>query len=63
MVAEKLMEREAAERRITVGELLKTEVDAKAAPVSSEDVAKLYEQNKQRFAGRPMVSSVEVIVG
>lgn len=53
MVAEKLMEREAAERRITVGELLKTEVDAKAAPVSSEDVAKLYEQNKQRFAGRP----------
>jgi protein-disulfide isomerase len=52
MVAEKLMEREAAWRRVTVGELLKAEVDAKADPVSPQDVARLYEQNKARFAGR-----------
>ena len=53
MTTEKLMEKEAAARGVTVGDLLRVEVDAKAAPVKPEEVAASYEQNKERFAGRP----------
>jgi len=52
IVAEKLIEKEAVLRGVTVAELLKTEVDAKVAPAKPEDVSALYEQNKDRFAGR-----------
>lgn len=52
IVAEKLLEREARGRRITVPALLKDEVDAKAAPISPTDATTLYEQNKARFAGQ-----------
>jgi protein-disulfide isomerase len=63
MVAEKLMEREAAERGLTVGDLLKGEVDAKAAPVTPQDVTQFYEQNKARFAGRPREQTLAAIEG
>jgi len=52
IVAEKLLDREARGRRITVPALLQSEVDAKAAPISPTDATMLYEQNKARFAGQ-----------
>ena len=53
MVIDKLIEREAAARRVSPGDVLRVEVDAKAAPVKPEEVAAYYEENKERFAGRP----------
>jgi protein-disulfide isomerase len=61
MVAEKLLEREAAQRGLTVGDLLKGEVEAKATPVTPQDAAQFYEQNKQRFAGRPREQALAAI--
>lgn len=52
IVAERLLEREARGRRLTVQALLQREVEAKAAPVSPTDATALYEQNKARFVGQ-----------
>jgi protein-disulfide isomerase len=52
IVTEKLLQREAANQGVTVENLLKREVEAKAAPVSPADAATLYAENTARFAGK-----------
>jgi protein-disulfide isomerase len=50
-IGRRLVEREAAARKIGVDELLKQEVDAKIPPVTEAEQKAFYEQNKTRFAG------------
>ncbi len=49
VIGRRLVEREAAARKIGVDELLKQEVDAKVPPVSEAEQKAFYEQNKARF--------------
>ena len=53
MIAERLVEREAAKRKVAVEQLLATEVDAKLAPVADEDVDRFYDANKARIREMP----------
>jgi protein-disulfide isomerase len=48
-IARRLLEREAAARKVTVEELLKQEVEAKVAPVTEEEQKAFYAQNKARM--------------
>ena len=48
-IATRLLDREAAERKVTVDELVKQEVTAKVAPVTEAEQKAFYEQNKPRF--------------
>ena len=50
-IGRRVVEREAAARKIGVDELLKQEVDAKVAPVTEAEQKAFYEQNKARFGG------------
>ncbi len=52
MVEERLIESEAAKRGVSKEDLVKAEVDSKVAPVTDDDVAKFYEENKGRVGGR-----------
>jgi protein-disulfide isomerase len=52
LIAERLVAAEAAKRKLSVEELLRREVDAKATPLPAAQVETLYEQNKARFAGQ-----------
>jgi protein-disulfide isomerase len=52
MVADRLVAAEAARRGLAPEELLRQEVDAKAAAPSASQVDAIYEQNKERFAGQ-----------
>ncbi len=51
IVIERLLDAEAARRRISRDELLRREVDQKLDPVPAASVEELYEVNKARFAG------------
>jgi protein-disulfide isomerase len=48
-IARRLLEREAAARKVTAAELLKQEVESKVAPVTEADQKAFYEQNKARM--------------
>jgi protein-disulfide isomerase len=48
-IARRLVDREAAARKITAAELLKQEVEAKVAPVTEEEQRAFYAQNKARM--------------
>ncbi len=48
LIGKKLLEREAERRRMTVEELLATEVGAKVAPITEAEIDAWYEQNKAR---------------
>jgi protein-disulfide isomerase len=48
-IARRLLEREAAARKVTTEELLKQEVEAKVAPVTEEEQKAFYAQNKARM--------------
>jgi protein-disulfide isomerase len=48
-IATRLLEREAAQRKVTVEELTRQEVSAKVAPVTEAEQKAFYEQNKPRF--------------
>ena len=48
-IAARLLEREAAQRKVTVDELVKQEVSAKVTPVTEAEQKAFYEQNKARF--------------
>jgi predicted DsbA family dithiol-disulfide isomerase len=48
-IARRLLEREAAARKLTSAELLKQEVEAKVAPVTEEEQRAFYAQNKARM--------------
>jgi len=49
LIAQKLIEREAARRGVTVDALLASEVTGKVAPVTDADVEQFYEANKSRL--------------
>jgi protein-disulfide isomerase len=53
MIGEELMKREAAARKATLEDLVKAEVEAKAAPVTPEQVQSAFEQQKARFKDKP----------
>jgi protein-disulfide isomerase len=48
-IAKRLLEREAAQRKITVEDLVQQEVTSKVAPVTEAEQKAFYEQNKPRF--------------
>jgi protein-disulfide isomerase len=48
-IGKRLLDREAAARKVTVEELLKQEVEAKVPPVTEAEQKAFYEQNKARF--------------
>jgi protein-disulfide isomerase len=48
-IARRLLEREAAARKVTAAELVKQEVEAKVAPVTEEEQRAFYAQNKARM--------------
>jgi protein-disulfide isomerase len=48
-IAKRLLEREAAQRKITVDDLVQQEVTAKVTPVTEAEQKAFYEQNKPRF--------------
>ena len=52
LIAERLIAAEAARRSLSAEELLRQEVDARAAALPAEQVESIYEQNKARFAGQ-----------
>lgn len=58
LIAERLVAAEAAKRKITPEELLRQEVDAKAAALPAAQVEAIYEQNKDRFAGQPRADAL-----
>ena len=53
-VAEKLLEKEAKSRGVSVSDLRKTEIEAKVPPPSDEDIQKLYDQNKAQLGGQTL---------
>lgn len=57
MIAEELLTREAAKRKVTADALITAEIDAKLAPVSDEDVDRFYEANKARIREMPDIKA------
>jgi protein-disulfide isomerase len=53
MIAERLLDQEAARRKVSRQQLEQTEVDAKVPPVSEAEKKSTYEQVKARTQGRP----------
>jgi protein-disulfide isomerase len=58
LIAERLIAAEAARRKVSVEQLLREEVDAKAVALPPAQVEALYEQNKGRFAGQPKADAI-----
>ncbi len=58
LIAERLVAAEAAKRKLSVEELLRQEVDAKASALPADQVETLYDQNKARFAGQPKADAL-----
>jgi protein-disulfide isomerase len=52
-IGKRLLEAEAAARKISVDELTRVEIDGKAAPVTDADKKDFYEKNKARFGTVP----------
>src|SRR6185295_840746 len=53
-IAEKLLEKEAKSRGVSVSDLRKTEIEAKVPAPSDEDIQKLYDQNKAQLGGQTL---------
>lgn len=51
LVSEELLRDEAARRGVIVGELLRSEVESKVAPIAAADVETFYDSVKERFGG------------
>jgi protein-disulfide isomerase len=60
-IAKRLLEREAAERKVTVEELLRQEVAAKVAPVTEAEQKAYYEENKARIPAMPEADALKRI--
>jgi protein-disulfide isomerase len=52
-IGKRLLDAEAAARKISVDELTRIEIDGKAAPVTEADKKDYYEKNKARFGNTP----------
>lgn len=55
LIGDKLLEREAARRNVSVESLEKTEILDKLAPVTEEDVTRFFEANKARLPNAPNI--------
>jgi protein-disulfide isomerase len=53
IIADRMLEKEAKARGISVDQLLKDEVDRQLLPPAKEEVARVYEQNRAGFGQRP----------
>ena len=53
LIDEKLVEAEAAKRGVTTVALLESEVTSRLAPVTDEEAAKFFEENKGKLKGEP----------
>jgi protein-disulfide isomerase len=51
MIEQRLLEEEAARRQVAVPVLVETEITSKVKPVTAEDVASFYQENKGRLQG------------
>jgi protein-disulfide isomerase len=60
-IGRRLLEREAAQRKVTVEELLKEEVAAKLSAVTEAEQKAFYEQNKARFGPTPEADALKRI--
>jgi protein-disulfide isomerase len=60
-IAKKLVEREAAARKVTVDDLLQQEVAAKVAPVTQDEAKAYYVQNKERIPPMAEAEAIEKI--
>jgi protein-disulfide isomerase len=58
LIAERLVAAEAARRKLSVEDLLRQEVDAKASDLPAAQVETIYDQNKARFAGQPKADAL-----
>ena len=56
IVAQRLVEREAAARGVTVEDLFRAEIQDKTTPPTAEDVTAFYEENKARIGDRTLES-------
>ena len=54
LISERLLDAEGAARHLSRDELVKREVDGKVQKPSAEEIARIYEQNKDRAAGRSL---------
>ena len=54
-----VLDGEAARRKITVEELIRQEIESKAAPVTAEDQKAFYEQNKAQFGSMPEAEALK----
>jgi protein-disulfide isomerase len=53
-IAEKLLEKEAKSRSVSIDDLRKTEVEAKVPQPTDDDIQKLYDQNKAQLGGQTL---------
>jgi protein-disulfide isomerase len=63
LIAERLLAAEAAKRKITVEELLKTEVGGKIETPTAAEVEPFYEGTKERFGGSKEEAVAQIIEG
>lgn len=62
ILADTLLEREAAARGISTAELIANEVEAKARPVTEEEARAVYDSARDRMGGRPEAEALQSIV-
>jgi protein-disulfide isomerase len=63
LVRDRILEAEAASRGITLDELFRIEVEAKAAAPSEEEIASFYEQNRARIGDATLDDVRPIIIG
>jgi protein-disulfide isomerase len=51
MIDERLLEDEAARRKVTIAALVEAEITSKITPATSEDATKFFEENKEKLKG------------
>lgn len=61
MIAALLLEKEAASRRVSVPELIRAEVEEKAAPVTEEEKRRDYERARPRLGNKPEAEAMKAI--
>ena len=62
LITKKLIEKEAAARGISVDELNKAEIEAKAPAVTDEEKKTVYEANKARFGDKPEADVMKTMI-
>ena len=60
-IGKRLLEREAAARKVSVDDLVKEEVEARVPPISETEQKTFYEQNKLRFGPMPEAEALKRI--